>query len=204
MPNKFSGLTTQKATELLKKYGPNQIEDRNKVTPLQILFRQIKSNFMVYMLFVAAITSFVVGKDITAYTIFAVILCVIVVGFVQEYKAEESVSNLKKLLMPVTIVIRDGHKVEIPSEEIVPGDILVLGNGEKIPADAVIIESRDLRVNEAALTGESKEVSKKEITCNPNLLENPKNCETEIKEENTIFMGTYIVNGKCLAKVLHT
>ncbi len=204
MPNKFSGLTTQKAQELLKQYGLNEIEDRNKITPFQILMRQIKSNFMVYMLFVAAITSFIVGKDITAYTILAVIFCVIIVGFVQEYKAEESVSSLKKLLMPVTIVLRDGHKVEVPSEEIVPGDILVLGNGEKIPADAVILESRDLRVNEAALTGESREVTKKAIECDPILLEDPKTCEAEINDENTVLMGTFIVNGKCLAKVIHT
>lgn len=193
MPQRYSGLSGQEAKQLLDKYGPNEIEDKNKVTSLQILFRQVKSNFMVYMLFVASITSFVVGKTVTGYTILGVILCVIVVGFVQEYKAEEAVGDLKKMLMPVTIVIRDGHKIEVPTEELVPGDILVLGNGEKIPADALILKSVDLRVNEAALTGESSEISKEAP-------EDPEN----VSEENILFMGTYIINGKCFAKVVHT
>jgi Ca2+-transporting ATPase len=193
MPNNTKSLTTQEAQNLLKQYGPNEIEDKNKVAPLQILFRQVKSNFMIYMLFIAAITSFAVGKSVTAYTILVVIICVIVVGFVQEYKAEEAVGSLKKMLMPVSIAIRDGHRVEVPSENLVPGDILVLGNGEKIPADSIILESRELEVNEAALTGESKEITKKQA-----------DNAYDFDYENMLFMGTYIVNGKCLARVVHT
>ncbi|HDQ88678.1 MAG TPA: cation-transporting P-type ATPase [candidate division WWE3 bacterium] len=205
MPKNFTGLSSQEAKDLLKQYGLNELEERNKVTKLQILLRQIKSNFMVYMLFIAAVTSLLVGKDITGYTIFAVIICVIAVGFVQEYKAEEAVGSLKKMLMPISIVMRDGHKVEVPSEELVPGDILVLGNGEKIPADALILQSRDLRVNEAALTGEAKDVSKTALECDLKELTNGEpNCEEEPDEKNTLFMGTYIVNGKCFAKVIHT
>ncbi len=193
MPKKYEGLTSQEAEKLLQEYGPNEIEDTNKTTPFQILIRQIRSNFMIYLLTVAAITSFTVGKNITGFTIIAVILCVIIVGFVQEYKAEEAVGSLKNMLTPFSIVIRDSHKVEIPSNSLVPGDILILGNGEKIPADAVILESRDLRLNEAALTGESSEITK-------NPPEDPQNPE----EDNFLFMGTFIVNGKCTARIIHT
>jgi P-type Ca2+ transporter type 2C len=193
MPKRYEGLSTKEVQKLLQEYGPNELQESNKVTPLQILFRQVKSNFMVYMLFIAAITSFAVGKGVTGYTILVVILCVIVVGFVQEYKAEEAVNSLKGMLAPISIAIRDGHKVEVPSKDLVPGDILVLGNGEKIPADAVILEGRDLRLNEAALTGESGEVTK-------TAPEDPE----KFSDDNMLFMGTYIVNGKCFAKVVHT
>jgi P-type Ca2+ transporter type 2C len=96
------------------------------------------------------------------------------------------------MIMPITIAIRDGKEVEISSRELVPGDIILLRSGEKIPADCVIIEQSDLRVNEAVLTGESGDVTKTE-TKHP-----------EPQPENLIFMGTHIVDGKCKAKILHT
>ena len=94
--------------------------------------------------------------------------------------------------MPISIVIRDGREKEISSEKIVPGDIIVLRSGEKIPADCLLIEEKELLVNESILTGESREVSKK-IS------------KTEKQtDENMLFMGTFIVNGRCTAKVVHT
>lgn len=190
------GLSTQQAQEKLLTFGLNIIVDNNDSSPLKILFRQIKGNFVIYMLFVAAIISFFVGKETTSIAVGMVIIMVIGVGFIQEYKAEEAVASLKKMLMPISILMRDGVKVEIPSTQIVPDDIVVLGNGEKIPADCVIVESHELRVNEAALTGESKEVSKESISNDANIQSST--------EENMLFMGTYIVNGRCLAKVTHT
>ncbi len=187
------GLTQAQAQQQLNLFGYNQLVDTSKSSPLKILFRQIKSNFVIYMLVVAAVISFLVGKEPTAYAIFMVIALVIGVGFIQEYKAEEAVASLKKMLMPVTIVVRGGNKIEIDSKEIVPDDILVLGNGEKIPADCQIVESHELRVSEASLTGESKEISKSQV-----------NSQNDPQEENLLFMGTYIVNGRCLAKVTHT
>jgi P-type Ca2+ transporter type 2C len=187
------GLTQNEAQKRLTKYGFNTLIDSSKSSPLKIILRQIKSNFVIYMLLAAVIISFFVGKDTTAYTILSVILVVVSVGFIQEYKAEEAVASLKKMLMPISIVYRDGKKSEIDSKNLVPDDIILLGNGEKIPADCLILESHELRVSEAALTGESKEISKKQYVEN-----------AEVSDENRLFMGTYIVNGRCIAKIVHT
>jgi P-type Ca2+ transporter type 2C len=187
------GLSSEEASTLLVKYGPNQLKDTNKNSPLKILLRQIKKNFILYLLTIAAAISFYVGKDVTAYTISAVIFMVITVGFIQEYRAEKAISSLRKMILPVSLVRRDGKEKEIPSTDLVPGDILLLRNGEKIPADCVILEESELRVNESILTGESKDI-KKEVW----------QSSTDPKDENHLFMGTYIVNGKGLAKVTHT
>ncbi len=189
----YKGLTTLEAQSQLKVFGSNEIKDVNKVSAVQILLRQIKSNFIVYLLFFAMLASFLVGKGITGYTILAVILIVVITGFIQEYKAEKAVEALKKMVMPISIVIRNGKELEIDSKDIVPGDILILRTGEKIPADCLILEQKDLLVNEAILTGESKEV-KKDIIIS----------EKEYKDNNVLFAGSFIVNGKALGKVIHT
>jgi len=186
------GLTKKEAEKRLEQYGLNEIKDISKVTPLKILLRQIKSNFIIYLLVVAVLISFFVGKSVTAYTILAVIAMVIGVGFVQEYRSEKAISALKSMLMPVSIVIRDGKEQEVESSHLVHGDILVLRNGEKIPADCILLEEKELRVNESVLTGESREIKK--IAGN----------ETKYSDENLVFMGTYIVNGRAIAKVIHT
>lgn len=188
------GLTVREATRLLEKFGPNEIKDVAPISPLRILFRQISKNFIVYLLAGAAIASFAVGKTTTGYMISLIILIIVITGFLQEFKAEKAVKALKKLIMAMTIVVRDGHEQEIPSGEIVPGDIIVLRTGEKIPADAILLEQTELRVNEAVLTGESIDV-KKEIAEKDN---------KGIENKHKIFMGTYISNGKCIAKVLET
>ena len=187
------GLTSKEAEKKLASHGPNEIREVSSNTPLKIFFRQIKNNFIVYLLFGAMLLSFFVGKNLTAYTIMVVIILVVSVGFFQEYRAEKAVHSLKGMLMPVSIVIRDGKEKEIPSTEIVPGDLLVLRSGEKIPADCLLLHENDLLVNESVLTGESKEVRKV-------VVHNYK----KYSEKNTLFMGTFIVSGKCFAEVIHT
>ncbi|MBU0906987.1 MAG: cation-transporting P-type ATPase [Nanoarchaeota archaeon] len=193
LDHKTTGLSQEEAKKRKTRYGPNELKDVSKRTPLKILLAQIKSNFMIYLLFVAAIISILVGKSLTAYTIFAVISLVAVVGFIQEYRSEKAIESLKGMLVPISIVIRDGKEMEILSADVVPGDIVVLRNGEKISADCVILEEKELRVNESVLTGESQEI-KKEAVKNPG----------KYKEINQIFMGTFVVSGRCLAKVTHT
>jgi len=187
------GLTEKEAKRKLEQYGSNEIKESLVISPIKILLRQIKKNYIIYLLFIAAILSFVVGKSITAYTILAVIFVLIFTGFIQEYKAETAIKSLRGMLMPVSIVIRDGKEKEILSKDIVPGDIILLRNGEKIPADCIVIEEKELLINESILTGESKEVEK--IAAKS---------EKEYSEKNTLYMGSFIVNGKCLAKVIHT
>lgn len=187
------GLSESEARTKLGKHGHNEVEDKGKTSIPKILFRQIKSNFMIYILTVATIISFFVGKDLTAYVIIAVIFIVISVGFIQEYKAEKAIEALKKMITPHSIVIRGGREKKIPSRNIVPGDILVLKSGEKVPADCVVINEKELLLNESVLTGESKEVPKSAA----------KNLE-KYKDENALFMGSFVVSGKCQAKVVKT
>jgi len=187
------GLSSADAKKRLEQYGGNEIKEVGKISLFKLLLRQIKSNFIIYLLFAAMFLSFVVGKSITAYTIFVVIILVIFIGFIQEFRAEKSISALKGMITPVSIVLRDGKEQEIFSKEIVPGDILILRNGEKIPADCIIIEQRDLLVDESILTGESNPV-KKEVAEN----------QKKYSDKNSLFMGSFIVNGKCTAKVVHT
>ncbi len=192
MKRKLNGLTTSDASQKLRQYGLNEIKDVAKNTPFKILLAQVKGNFIVYLLIVAVIISFAVGKNTTAYAVMAVITMVIAVGFIQEYRAENSIAALKSMLLAYTTVIREGIEQPIESTKIVPGDIVVLRMGEKIPADCLLLEESELRVNESILTGEAQEIAKKVG-------------DTQMyKDENVLYMGTFIVNGRCLAQVLHT
>lgn len=187
------GLTNREAVKRLEKYGYNEIREVKNISALKIVLRQIKGNFIVYLLFVTVIISFLLGKAVTGYTISIVILIVIIVGFLQEYKAERAIKSLKEMIMPWSIVLRDGKEEGVASREIVLGDVLLLRTGERIPADCVILEEKDLEVDESSLTGESREIRK--------------NVAKDIKNYNKnqmVFAGTYIIRGKCRAQVLHT
>ncbi len=189
----YLGLSKSEALSAYKKYGPNEIRDINPASIPKILLRQISKNYVIYFLLLATIISFFVGKELTGYTILLVIAIVIVVGFVQEYKAEKAISALKKMIVPTSIAIRDGKEKEINSTHLVPGDIIILRNGEKIPADCIVLEEKDLLVNESIITGESREVKKTQVKS-----------EENYKDENIILMGSFIVSGRCIAKVLHS
>ncbi len=153
-----TGLSQKEAERKLKQYGSNGIEDISKSTHLKILLRQIRSNFIVYLLFAAMLISFLVGKSVTGYTLLVVIFMVVMVGFLQEYRSEKAIKTLKGMLVPLSIAIRDGKEQEVQSSTLVPGDIIILRTGEKIPADCLLLEEQELRVNESVLTGESKEI----------------------------------------------
>ncbi len=193
MEKRFNGLTEKQAKKNLDKYGLNEIKEIGKISPLRILIRQIKSNFIIYLLLIAMVLSFFVGKYITAYVILVVILVVILTGFFQEYKAEKAIEKLKKMVTPISIIIREGVQKEVLTKEIVPEDMLVLRTGEKIPADCIILSDKNLLVNEAVLTGESDEISK----FSAKDVDNP-------SKDNLLFAGSFIVDGKCTAKVTHT
>jgi P-type Ca2+ transporter type 2C len=188
----YAGLTDVEAKSLLQKYGPNELVEKSKHGAFTILLRQVKGNFVVFLLTAALIISFFVGKILTTYVLMGVILIIIVTGFIQEYKADKAVNALKKMLVHVSIAIRNGKEKEIDTLEIVPGDILVLRMGEKVPADCVILEEKHLAIDESILTGESVEVRKKSCV------------GKNYSDENLVFMGSLIVSGKCIVKVLHT
>jgi Ca2+-transporting ATPase len=188
-----TGLTNTEVKVKLRQYGLNEIQDTNKTSVWKVLFRQIRSNFVIYLLVLTAIVSILIGKSITAYVISLVIGIVVFTGFIQEYKAEKAINALKQMIMPISRIIRNGKEQEVPSKEIVPGDIILLRTGEKVPADCIVLDANELKLNESILTGESQDVSKV-----------PTKDERNASEESLLYMGSFVANGKCIAKVIHT
>ena len=160
------GLTNKKAEEYLKKYGENKLEEPDKESILKKFIEQFK-DFTVILLIIAAIVSGVIDtlhgdSLLNTFVILLVVLANAVIGVIQELNAEKSLDALKKLTEHTAIVERDGKTIKILSKEVVPGDILLLEAGDYISADARIIESVSLMVNESQLTGESLPVQKQE------------------------------------------
>ena len=190
-----SGLSQEEAASRLKQYGFNELAAVGKISPLTILFRQFKS-ILILILVGATIISLVTGHGVDAVVIFAIVLVSAVLGFTQEYRAERALEALKKMLSPNAVVIRDGKEVTIPASEVVPGDILVLREGDKIPADARLIETISLQANEASLTGESMPVFKETITLSGDA--------PILDRKNMVFSGTEVISGKGKALAVAT
>jgi len=155
------GLTSDKARQLLKQFGKNQIETKRSFNAISVFFSQFFS-FINAILLAGGIFSLIIGNTIDSAFIFSIIILGAVFGFVQEYNAEKSLEKLRAYIKPLSRVIRNGKEIEIPSSEIVPGDIVLLNEGEHVPADGVIIVSHHLEIDESVLTGESIPVSKKD------------------------------------------
>ncbi|MEM3957623.1 MAG: cation-translocating P-type ATPase [Thermoproteota archaeon] len=191
----LQGLTSEEAKTRLEKYGPNELKTGEKASPLKIFLSQFK-NILIIILIAATLISLVTGHDVDAIVIFAIVLVSSTLGFYQEYRAEKALEALKRMLSPNVTVIRDSKEVSIPLREVVPGDILVLKEGDKVPADARLIDVINLRVNEASLTGESVPVVKETSPL-------PEN--TPVSERrNMVFSGTQVVGGKGKAVVIAT
>jgi P-type Ca2+ transporter type 2C len=189
------GITPQQAKEKLKEFGKNEIKRTHRLRPIKILLQQFNS-FLIYILIVAAAMSFLIKHNIDGAVITAIIFINAAIGFFQQYKAEKAIINLRKFLIPKSKVLRAGVMIEIPSLELVPGDILLLSAGDKVNADCRIIEAENLQTNEASLTGESLPIDKfTEIISK----------EVPLAErKNQIFMGTSVVRGTCKALVIST
>src|SRR5439155_262086 len=151
------GLTSREASGRLSRFGPNELVQTARVSPLRILLSQFV-DVLVIVLIIAAIISAALGvlqgQNEDLYD------AVLIIGIVQEYRAERSLEALKSLAAPKAHVLREGGIVAVPSRELVPGDVAVLSAGDRVPADARLLEVASLRVNEASLTGESLPVSK--------------------------------------------
>lgn len=160
------GLSVQEAKKRFEKYGKNEIKKEKTIKPVKIFFSQFTSPLII-LLIVAAVISYSLGffpgqesHLIDTILILGIVLISGVVGFFQEYKAEKSIKALQKMATPKTIVIRGGAKREISVTQVVPGDVVILNQGDVIPADAQIFEESNLRVDESILTGESESVGK--------------------------------------------
>ncbi|MDP2994000.1 MAG: cation-translocating P-type ATPase [Anaerolineales bacterium] len=153
------GLTSAEATARLAQYGPNELEASHRISPWTILFEQFKNVLIVILLAATALSAFL-GHGVEAIAIAVIVLFAVLLGFVQEYRAERAIEALRQMAAPTATVLRDGEEEEVPARELVPGDIILLRAGDKIPADVRLIESINLQIEESALTGESVAVEK--------------------------------------------
>ncbi len=153
------GITSDEAKKRLEEFGPNKLPEQKQRGPLMRLLMQFH-NVLIYVLLAAAVVTALMDHWIDTWVILAVVVINAVIGYVQEGKAEQALENLKKMLSLKANVVRDGRRIEINAEELVPGDIVKLESGDKIPADIRIIAQRNLKIEESALTGESQPVNK--------------------------------------------
>ncbi len=153
------GLTDADATQRAATYGPNELVERGAKSPWRILWEQATA-IMVLVLIGAAIIKALLGEEIDAIAIMAIVVLNVILGFVQEFRAEKAMAALKRMAAPIVRVRRDGKLRELPARDLVPGDVIFVEAGNAIPADARVIESANLRVQEASLTGESHPVDK--------------------------------------------
>ncbi|MCC7558564.1 MAG: HAD-IC family P-type ATPase, partial [Methanobacteriaceae archaeon] len=179
-----NGLTSEEANERLLKYGKNELVEEKKDGPVKLFLMQFKE-ILILLLIVAAIAAFFVGDQIDAIVILFVVVINAIVGFVQEYRAEKAMEKLKSLISNEAVVIRNGKKQKILSNELTLGDIVTVEEGDSVPADLRIIKSSDLRIDESALTGESMPVSK-----NEELIESEEN-----RINNLALMDSKVVSG---------
>jgi len=191
----LSGLTGQEAQKRFTLYGPNELKKEKGKSPLKLLLGQFTEVLMIILL-VAIGLSFAVGEATDAAIILAIVIASAVLGFTQEYRSEKAVEALKKMTAPTANVLRDGKETKIPATQLVPGDIILLYTGDKVPVDARLIEAFTLKVDESSLTGESAPVNK---------------FTSEIDEQtslndmrNMVFLGTIIVYGRGKAVVTTT
>lgn len=190
-----NGLTQQEAEERLKQYGFNELKEGKKISPLEIFISQFKS-VVVWILIAATAISAFLGEYVDAIVIFSIIILIALLGFFEEYRAEKAIEALKKLASLRATVLRDSQKKEIDAKELVPGDVIILQTGDKVPADARLIEVFNLQTQEAALTGESQAVKK-----NISQLEE----KTSIADRhNIVFSSTIVVSGRAKAVVIAT
>jgi Ca2+-transporting ATPase len=189
------GLTSSEAKHLREQYGLNEIR-REKTASCITLFAHQFTSPLIWLLLIATVLSAFMGDSIDAAAIATILVINAIIGFTQEYKAEQSIIALRKMTAPQARVIRDEQSTLIPSIEIVPGDLLIIEAGDIIPADAMLLEANRLLLIEAALTGESAPAEKFVI---------PVGKETTLAERvNQVFLGTQVISGTGLAKITAT
>lgn len=180
----IAGLSNKQAQKLLTQFGYNEIVGKPRQTPFQILISQFTS-VLVVLLIIASIASLFLGDLLDGIFILLIVILNGALGFIQEYKAEKTIAALKKMTVTTVRVIRDGVEQKIDSKLLVPGDVIILEEGDKIPADGTLLESLHLEVNEASLTGESMPVEK--------------NVHDEGKR--LIYLGTIVAKGRAKVEV---
>ncbi len=191
-----SGLSSKEIKDRQKKYGKNRIKPKKR-KPLIIQFLEEFKDLMVIILIIAAVLAGIAGEMVDASVILFIVLLNAIIGFAQKFKAEKALEALKNMIQPHAKVIRDGIEKIIDARDLVPGDILILEEGDQVSADARLITEIDLEANESTLTGESQPVKKTTESIDKKHL----NMD---EHQNTVFMGTTITKGHGRAIVIKT
>lgn len=191
-----SGLTVADAERRLTEYGPNQLQAAARISPWMILLEQVKNVLIIILLFATALSAFL-GHGIEAIAITVIVLFAVILGFVQEYRAERAIEALREMAAPTATVIRGGRERRINALELVPGDLILLATGDKVPADARLIEAVNLQTVEAPLTGESAPIQK-----HTNPLADERLPTGDRK--NLVYAGTVVTYGRGRAVVVAT
>ena len=192
----IDGLSTKEAEHRLLHIGPNEIKRLKKRTPFEMLLDQFK-DFMILILIIAAVISGLIGEIKDTIAILVIVILNAIIGFIQEYRAEKAIEALRRMTTPNATVKRDNHIHSVPTPELVPGDIVFLEAGNIVPADIRLIEAAQLKIEEAALTGESVSVDKHVKTLH----------EAAVllgDRKNMIYKGTIVSNGRGIGIVVAT
>jgi magnesium-transporting ATPase (P-type) len=191
-----AGLSTEEAKERLEGYGPNAIETGEVDPWWRILLRQFLDP-LIYILILAGLVMVVLRDYVDAAVILAAVLLNGTIGFIQEMRARQAITSLAAMSAPKAVLRRDGEKVEVPTDDVVPGDIVLLRSGARVPADVRLLEADDLRIDESALTGESATVTKRT---------DPIEDEKAVPGDrlNMVFSGTNVTRGRGRGVVVHT
>jgi P-type Mg2+ transporter len=185
------GLTVEEARRRLQEYGPNQVREQSRLTRTRVLVNQIRNPLLLVLVF-AAVASAMTGEWVDAVIVVVIVLATVGIGYTREYQAETAAAALQARVRTRARVLRDGHAVDVPIDEVVPGDVVLLSAGSLVPADGVILEASDFFVSEAVLTGESFPVEKHPGAVAPT---------AGLRERlNCVFLGTNARSGtaRCL------
>jgi Ca2+-transporting ATPase len=191
-----NGLGAADAARRLEENGPNELQAAKRTSAFEILLEQFK-NVLILILLGATVISLFLGHGIESVVIAIIVLFAVLLGFVQEYRAEKAIEALRQMAAPTATALRDGAEVKIPARELVPGDVILLRTGDRVPADGRLLESINLQVEEAALTGESV-ASEKQVRT----FDNPDLPVSDRK--NMVYAGTAVTYGRGKALVAAT
>jgi len=190
-----AGLSQEEVQKRLQQYGTNELQKEKGTSAVKMFIEQFE-DLLIVILLIATGLSIYLGEITDAIVIIAIVLACAILGFVEEFRSEKALEALKKMTAPTAMVLRDGKEVKVQTSELVPGDIILLYTGDKIPADSRLLESFNLKIDEASLTGESSPVTK-EVTPLPE--------ETPINDRRDMaFTGTVVVYGRGKAVVTST
>jgi P-type Ca2+ transporter type 2C len=194
--SRVTGLSSIEAAGRLEEFGPNELQTAGRVSPWTILAEQFKNVLIIILLLATTLSAFL-GHGIEAIAITVIVLFAVILGFIQEFRAERAIEALREMAAPNATVLRDGREQRIPARDLVPGDLVVLATGDKVPADARLTEAINLQTVEAPLTGESAPVEKHSEPLRNDQL-------PTADQKNMAFAGTAVTYGRGRALIVAT